>query len=491
MARSTQVSRKTFLSYFDELIHDMQECDDVDLRGSVRLGPKKVRVPAPMLTLQLLLGGEDGYRLHMDPEMVIDARGRFHASGDYLLFDPQTFFNGISGFVRLAEGASLTLGRESLLQRLLLDYPKVVAEQHLRLKLNDNGLSLKRKSSKRDACVAPVKDKDLIDRMVRWRKRKIERLAKLLGSPIECPSRSEGLALLEQVIALMGREPYRPQARDGRPGSLLQLPGRPAPIFVGDLHARIDNLLVILTQNGFLESLQDGSGMLILVGDAVHPDEPGREDEMDMSMLLMDLIFRLKLLFPERVFYLRGNHDSFSEDVNKGGVPQGLLWEKALHDRRGAEYRDAMQRLYDVLPYIAVSPQFICCHAGAPTMSVSRDDLINAHEKPALQHQLTHLRLRNANMPGGYARGDVKRLRKRLGADEDTPLVVGHTPLSADDTYWLNAGGIEHHHVLFGANPKTVGVITRTGRHLVPLKYPAEPLLDVYNRLIHTGTMTE
>jgi hypothetical protein len=483
-------SRKHFLSSFEELIQDMEECDDVDLRGSLRLADKKVRVPTPALPLQLLLGGEDGYRLHLDPEVAIDADGHFHPTGDYLLFDPTSYFNGISGFIRLTTGNSVTLGRRDLLQRLLLDFPKVVEDKHLRLKLNDNGLALKKKSSKQGACVGPITDRDMFDRMSRWRRRKIERLAKVLGSPIECPSRSEAQALIERVIACMENEPYRVRADDGRPGGLLRLPGRPAPIFVGDLHARIDNLLVILTQNGFLEALQDGSGMLILVGDAVHPDEPGMEEEMDMSMLLMDLIFRLKLLFPGRVFYLRGNHDSFAEDISKGGVPQGLLWEKALHDRRGPGYRDSMQRIYDLMPYVAVSHQFVACHAGAPTMKVSQEDLIHVHDNPALQYQLTHLRLRKPNSPSGYSRAHVARLRRRLGVPPDAAFVVGHTPLSSEDTYWLNAGGIEHHHVLFGANPNTVGVITRPKQHLLPLKYPVEPLLAVYNRLVHTGKMT-
>jgi hypothetical protein len=55
---------------------------------------------------------------------------------------------------------------------------------------------------------------------------------------------------------------------------------------------------------------------------------------------------------------------------------------------------------------------------------------------------------------------------------------------------WINAGGIPHHHVLFGANPKTVGVITRPAGQLLPLIYPVEPLLPVYNRLVRTGKLT-
>jgi hypothetical protein len=490
MAQSTTESRNRFLHYFQELVQDMEECDDLELSGSLRLGDKKVRVPEPALPLQLLLGGEEGYRLHLDPEMVIDANGQFHRSGAYLLFDPSIFFSSISGFVRLSAGESVTLGREDHLQRLLLAYPSVVAGKHLRLKLTDDGLALKNKAPKRGACVTPLIDERLLDRMLHWRRSKIERLAKVLEQPIEELPRDAARDLLERVIKVMEREAYRLTTRDGRPGGVLRLPSRPIPIFVGDLHACIDNLLVILTQNAFLESLQDGSGVLILIGDAVHPDEPGKEDDMELSMLLMDLIFRLKLRFPERAFYLRGNHDSFAEDISKGGVPQGLLWEKALHDRRGARYRDAMQRFYDLLPYIAVSPDYVCCHAGAPTMKVSRSDLINLHDKPKLQYQLTHMRLRKPNSPSGYGAADVRRLCKRLGVAPDTPFVVGHTPLSPHDTVWINAGGIPHHHVLFGANPKTVGVITRPAGQLLPLIYPVEPLLPVYNRLVRTGKLT-
>lgn len=487
MPYASPESRNKFLSYFEELIQDMEECDDVDLRGSLRLPKSKVRVPTPVLPLQLLLGGEDGYRLQLDPEMVIDADGHFHPNGDYLLFDPLTFFSSISGFVRLSSGESVTLGRDDPLQQLLLQYPDVVDARHLRLKLTSKGLALRKKSSTHGACVTPLTAMSAAERMIHWRTAKMQRLAKLIDAPIDTLSRGEALALLERSIELMESEAYRAPNVDGRPGGLLQLPAKPAPIFVGDLHARIDNLLVVLTQNGFLEALEDGSAMLILVGDAVHPDEPGKEDDMDLSMQLMDFIFRLKLRFPQRVFYLRGNHDSFAEDISKGGVPQGLLWERALLDQRGVKYRDAMQRLYDLLPYVAVSPKFVCCHAGAPTMKVSRDDVINIHTNPKLQYQLTHVRFRKPGSPTGYNAADLRRFRKRLGVDPKTPVVVGHTPLSTDDTCWLNAGGIGHHHVLFGAHPRTIGVITRPGRRLLPLRYPVEPLVPVYNRLVRGG----
>ncbi len=489
MAYASTESRNRFLRYFQELLQDMEECDDLELADALRLGEKKVRVPQPTVPLQLLLGRGNGYRLQLEPELVVRADGSFERTGSLLLFDPTSFFEGISGFLRLTPNASLTLGRDDPLQRRLLAYPKLVAGNHLRLKLSENGLALKNKSVEHGSCVAPLPAQAEAERMMGWRRAKIERLAKVLDAPIDSLPRDAALDLLERVNALMEREPYRLQTDDGRPGGLLRLPSRPIPIFVGDLHACIDNLLVILTQNGFLEGLMDGSATLIIVGDAVHPDAPGHEEEMDQSMLLMDLIFRLKLRFPERVFYLRGNHDDFGEDISKGGVPQGLLWEKALHDQRGPRYRDAMQRLYDLLPYVVASGRYIACHAGAPTMKASRKDLIHVRDKPKLEHQLTHLRLRKPNSPTGYGAADVRRLRRRLGVDADTPFVVGHTPLSIDDTLWLNAGGIENHHVLFGANPSRIGVITRPRSKLIPLTYPSEPILPVYNRLVRTGRL--
>ncbi|AFL72365.1 Calcineurin-like phosphoesterase [Thiocystis violascens DSM 198] len=469
----------------------MDACEDVELRESLRLTDAKVRIPAPTLPLQIMLGGEEGCRLHLYPELRFDPDGRLRHQGDYLLFDPVSYFFDISGFLRLHPGDSLTLGRKDPLQRLQLHYPKVVDQQHLRLKLSAKGLALRNKSRTDGACVAPLTSEDVVERMARWRRQKLARLLEVLGGPLEPPSRSAALDLIEQTIAIMAREPYRVPNAHGRPSGLLALPNRPRPVFVGDLHARLDNLLVVLTQNGFLEALLDGSGLLILLGDAVQPDTPGQEDQMDTSMLMMDLIFRLKLRFPGRVFYLRGNHDSFSEDINKGGVPQGLVWERALRDGRGVQYQEAMQRFYDHLPYLAMSSGYLACHAGPPTGKVSREALVDIQKHPRLAYQLTHARLRRPHSPSGYGPGELARLRKRLGVKADTPVIVGHTPRSDRETCWMNVGGIAHHHVLFGANPDWVGVIAHVEKRLAPLIYPTEPLLQVYNQFARGGRLSE
>ncbi|NEV64093.1 metallophosphoesterase [Thiorhodococcus minor] len=487
MPHLSSSGRGKFFSVFQSLMEEGPRADDQCPRGAMRLGHAKIHVPVPAPPLTLDLGKAEPFRLSLVPEIRMDASGGFTCGEDYLLLDPQRYFEGIGGFVRVAQGDTLMLGSEDALQQGVFEYTHAVDARHLSLQLTPKGLVFQRESLTHPTLITPDGDPKLIDRQIAWRRAKLERLARLIEAPLEPMPRDAALGLLERVLEVLRDEPYRVRTRDGGPGGLLQIPAKPTPIIVGDLHAKIDNLLVILTQNGFLEALQDGSAVMIIIGDAVHPEDPGQEAEMETSMAMMDLILRLKLMFPSRVFYLRGNHDSFSEDISKGGVPQGLVWEKTLQDHRGARYRDAMQAFYDLLPYIALSPQFLTCHAGAPISKVSRDELIHVREHPRVEHQLTHGRLRQQNVPAGYRASDVKRLRKRLGLEPETPFIVGHTRLASEGCFWLNVGGIDHHHILCSASDERVGVITRVHRHMVPLSYPGEPLAPGFNALVRDG----
>ncbi|HOL63809.1 MAG TPA: metallophosphoesterase, partial [Accumulibacter sp.] len=71
--------------------------------------------------------------------------------------------------------------------------------------------------------------------------------------------------------------------------------------------------------------------------------------------------------------------------------------------------------------------------------------------------------------------------RQCLQVSPETPLIVGHTPINREDTLWLNVDGIANHHVLFSANPDQVGVFTRIGNTMVPLRYPVDALTSIIN----------
>ncbi len=449
---------------------------NLKLGDAYRLGSTKVRVPLDGIPIEITLGLNDR-RLHLYPETRLNQRGETIRLSSFIIFDPRTHLRRIGGFLRLSPKSWLALGSGDATQQAMFDYPSAVDEQHLVVIYGRDALVF-RNLSDAGTAIAPM-----LDEVKSIRMSKLRRLRDIFGGPIEALARDEALALIEAVIRLLRDEVYRPRDDRGLPGGLLILPPTVTPILVADLHAQVDNLLTVLSQNAFLEALEDGSAVLVILGDAVHSEVDGQLREMVGSMVLMDLIFRLKLRFPEQVFYLRGNHDSFSEDIAKDGIPQGLLWAKELSERRGTAYLKAMGEFYRLLPYVAVSPNFLASHAAAPKTKVNREMLVQIHRHPDLVLELINNRLYRANRPQGYNRRDVKRFRRALQVDPKTPFIVGHTPIDREGTLWLNVDAIANHHVLFSAHPDQVGVFTLIDDTMVPLVYPVDALTPIINGL--------
>lgn len=477
------------------------------LRGAYRLGDSKVRVTLDGLPIEITLGLDDK-RLRLYPETRINHLGEAIKVGSFVLVDPATHFRQIGGFLRLSPRNWLVLGSDDRVQQAIFDYPEPVDGHHLALIHGRDGLVF-RNLSDAGTTIAPIVEQPKVIRLKRLRRlrkrsrlvdqgipiapmldkaralrmNRLQRLRTIFGGPITLVPRDEALVLINEVNRLMQNEVYRPRDDRGLPGGLLVLPRGLIPIVIADMHAQIDNLLTVLTQNAFLEALEDGTGALVILGDAVHCEVDGQLRAMESSMILMDLIFRLKLRFPEQVFYVRGNHDSFSEDLAKDGVPQGLLWARELSELRGAVYQRAMGDFYRLLPYVVMSPDFFACHAAAPKSKVSKRILVQLYQRPELILELINNRLQKASRPQGYSRRDVKRFRKNLNLDRETPFIVGHTPMDREETLWLNVDGIDNHHVLFSANPQQVGVFTLVGEVMVPLTYPVDELTPILNAM--------
>ena len=197
------------------------------------------------------------------------------------------------------------------------------------------------------------------------------RVLEIFGGPLQPLPAPEASATLKQVNTLLMNEVGHHKDALGNSGGILELADNVTPILVGDLHAQIDNLLTILSENAVLDGMEKGTTALIILGDAVHPEEPGCLEDMESSLLIMDLIFRMKLRFPDNVFYTIGNHDSFLHEIMKRGVPQGLLWEKHVLSSRGEEYKAGLELFYQQSPLLVVSSDFIACHAGPAPASAA------------------------------------------------------------------------------------------------------------------------
>lgn len=422
-----------------------------------------------------------GRILRLYPELPV---GPAHeAPRDWILTDGERCFREICGFARIKRGESLLVGRDNELCHRLFGFTSPVKKRHLKIENVDGRLTFSRLDPDAEITVRHIDDPGETARPLINRRNNLKRVRSIFGGPIELLPPESALTALRQVNQILRDDDYRAKDAQGRPGGLVDLPGELSPIIVGDLHAQVDNLLKVLSEDSYLEALCRGEACLILLGDNVHSEIDGELEQMDTSLLMLDLIFKLKIRFPDHVVYLRGNHESFDGDVGKDGVPQGILLRKRVRELRGQDYLEEMETFFELLPYVVRSSDFVACHGGPPRGSFTIRDLVKIADRPDLAHALTWNRLKGPRTPMGYRKKDVKRFRAALGVEKKTPFIVAHNPLSRYETVWTDAGEIGNHHIVFSAHQNRLALFTRVGEHLLPLEYPAEPLLDFTNAL--------
>ncbi len=419
-------------------------------------------------------------RLWIHPDLALDSDNR-KACHDFLLFDPRRYLPGPGHFLRLTQGKSVVISHGEEDHRQLLSHPREVYRRHFQVRHEGDALVFKDPISELGTYVSVLDGEPGDGRILDRRRQSLEQVVEIFGGALEPLSTEVALTVIDRVNHLLRDAPYRPKDADGNAGSLVELPANLTPVVVGDLHARLDNLLKILSENGLMDGLERGDTALILLGDEVHPETDDEIEHMDSSILMMDLILQLMLRFPTQVFFLLGNHDSFSTDVMKHGVPQGLLWRKRLQALRGEQYVEQMELFYQLSPLVIVAESFVACHAGPPRAGISREALVDARRFPGLVHELTWTRARTPVYPAGYSTADVSRFRKSLGLKRETPFIVGHHPVTEDQTVWLNARRFPNHHVVFSARLDQVGVMIGLGGEILPHVYPAEQLLGWVN----------
>jgi hypothetical protein len=432
-------------------------------------------------SFELLLGDT---RLRLQPEIPIGSKKNTGRKNWIINTHHGCSHKSISGFLRLRVDETIVIGRNHKEFCQLFQLSENVAEKHVSITNKKGDLILTPLVSEQLTQVQRLDDLDYREQVERSRHKALLEIGRLYGQKLRPLPPEKALATLREVNILLDHEPYRPLNLQGKPGGLVELPPDVTPVIVGDTHAQVNNLLKILSENCLLDCLRVKNAALIILGDAIHSEMIHETAKFDTSMLIMDLIFRLKLIYPGNIFYLRGNHDSFDQEINKNGVLQGVLWREALLKQRGAEYIREMQHFYDALPYVIISDSFIACHAGPPRDTISRGDLINIAGNPSLATELVTTRMQRPNHLSGYTKGDVKRLRKGLNLPPKTRLIVGHTPMDPFGSFWLHAGSIKNHHIIYSAHAEGPSIIIRTGDTFNSISFPAEPLTDIINDLI-------
>ena len=469
-------------SSFARLFSGSRDLEHATFNGSGRLtlGAKGARVPIE--TASYLLECDDA-RLEVRVDRGITTP-QTSAPRDVIVFDPARFYQGIGHFVRLSQGQRLTLDTRD--EEVLSLFPAICAGARRKVEVYHDGKSLVFRETAPEVQTYLSK-RNLGEGGAEFDARRIEALdlvTEMLGGPPECLSADSAAQQLIQLRTLLDDEPRRLADTNGAPGAVVKLPRKQTVVVAGDLHGNVDNLLTLLSWSGLMQSLIKDEAVLVLLGDAVHPDSGPDLGDMDESVLMTDLIFCLKLRFPSNVYYVLGNHDSFSSEVTKKGVVQGLLWSKRLVELRGDAYRERLANIYAALPLIIYSPVFCACHAGPPQGKLNLEMMLNARQFPHLVYELTWTRQRVPGRPEGYTKKHARRFRKALGLPKKTPFIVGHYPRDEHGCIWQDVGGIDGHHIVYSSNSAAIGAFVQYGERMLPQVFRGEPLTQWLNQRI-------
>ena len=463
----------------DTLLGNRYERVQPDASDRLRLSGKGLGVSCVNTSYSIEMGKQT---LHVCPDLP-PGSAAVNTPPDFLVFDPLQFHSGISHCIRLRPDKTISIDHRQEHQRQMFSHPKDAFRRHLQISHKGDSLVFRDPISELGTYISVLDEEHGSLRLQRDREQRLQRIIDLFHGGIEPLESGAALDLIREVNQSIRSDAFRKVDSEGNPGGLLELPPHITPVIIGDLHAQVDNLLTLLCENSILDALEKGDTALILLGDAVHREEKEFLSEMDSSLLIMDLILLLKQQYPDRVFFVVGNHDSFSTDVMKGGIPQSVLWEKKLRESRGPEYAQEMGVFYQLSPLVVLSPDFLACHAGPPRLAVTTETLVDARQFPEIVHDLTWNRLKTPVWPAGYGKGQVKRFRKSLELSEATPFIVAHFPQDRTGTLWLNAGEIPNHHIVFSARANQAGMFARVNGVLLPQKWPVRKLLAESQRI--------
>jgi predicted phosphodiesterase len=286
--------------------------------------------------------------------------------------------------------------------------------------------------------------------------------------------------LVARVIDVVNSLPGRQKSRDGKPGGLVVFPDGIRPIIIGDLHANRENLALILDHESNRADIESGKAACVFLGDVLHDDRTGNMKNMDSSILILEDVFRLIVRYPGRVYYIRGNHDTYDERLRKSGISQGVEFKNAVTRAKGKDYADMVNAFFECLPLFIIGPNFVITHAGPPHGGVSRDELCNIKEYPEKMHQLMWTRVNefhgNPSLKE-YGEKDIRLTLEILDMPSDSQFIVGHNPLWSDGNrigFWRDVIGIKHHHILYSGYGSVAPYLTFIDGNMIMKKAAIE-----------------
>ena len=187
---------------------------NADQKAVLALGTKRYRLAKPArlafdgrpIELQL---GKKKLHLHLETGVSPDPAS---VRTDWILVDPERFYSGIAGFIRIKPGEKIIVGRGNEQLENMFGLPKSVAKRHLSMKNERGQILVKPLDRESETYLSCVEEKRQVDYFKDLKRGNLKTLRRIFGGPIEPLSPKQALATIEQAIGIFKDEPYR--ARD-------------------------------------------------------------------------------------------------------------------------------------------------------------------------------------------------------------------------------------------------------------------------------------
>jgi hypothetical protein len=118
------------------------------------------------------------------------------------------------------------------------------------------------------------------------------------------------------------------------------------------------------------------------------------DEEMKESLGLMEIVMLLKIAFPDRFHFLKGNHENIRNEKGGGNFPfrkyayEGAMVLEYVKKFYGSGFLDLYSSFEKSLPLLAYGRNFVISHAE-PRAYYDCDTIVNYRENPQVVSGLT------------------------------------------------------------------------------------------------------
>ncbi|MEM0216502.1 MAG: metallophosphoesterase [Candidatus Bathyarchaeia archaeon] len=163
-------------------------------------------------------------------------------------------------------------------------------------------------------------------------------------------------------------------------GRLVKLKPYGEALILSDIHGDLDSLVKIFDQSNFLHVMQQNrDAFAIFLGDY--------GDRGVYSAEVYYVVLKLKLLFPEQVILLRGNHEG-PEDLPVYPSDMPVQFQRRF-GRSWLETYNKVRQLFNFLyTAVIVEGRYLLLHGGPPYQLKGPEDLAYAHKRHPMESLL-------------------------------------------------------------------------------------------------------